>query len=199
MQSGRPPTTTHAEVERAALDLFARRGFEPTTVDDIAAAIGVSRRTIFRYFASKNDIVWGDFDWVIARLRRYLLARQPDEPVMVSLARAVVASNRYGESDLPALRERMRLITTVPALQAHSMLRYEAWRQAVAEFVSERLGQESASLVPQVLAHVCLGTAVAAFVCWANNQEDDLEENLEHAFALLVERYDDGVLGRGRS
>lgn len=64
MPLGRPPTTTHAEIERVALGLFAERGFETTTVDEIAAVSGVGGRTLFRYFKSKNDIAWGDFDWL---------------------------------------------------------------------------------------------------------------------------------------
>ena len=57
---------------RVALELFHRQGFEETSVEDIAATVGVDPRTIFRYFPSKNDIVWGDFDWVIGRLRHHL-------------------------------------------------------------------------------------------------------------------------------
>ncbi|MGO9891485.1 MAG: TetR family transcriptional regulator, partial [Solirubrobacteraceae bacterium] len=57
---GRPPGTSRRAVTRTALELFGDRGFEETTVDDIADALGVSRRTLFRYFASKNDMVWGD-------------------------------------------------------------------------------------------------------------------------------------------
>ena len=92
---GRPPGTSRRAVTHAALELFAERGFEETTVDDIADALGVSRRTLFRYFASKNDMVWGEFDWVLARLRRCLEATDADEPLHDALRSAVVESNRY--------------------------------------------------------------------------------------------------------
>src|SRR4051812_41921439 len=60
--AGRPPVSSRAAIERVAFTLFARQGFDETTVEDIAAAAGISRRTFFRYFASKNDVVWGEFD-----------------------------------------------------------------------------------------------------------------------------------------
>src|ERR1700743_778390 len=84
MSIGRPPTTTHAEIERVALDLFATRGFEATTVDDIATAVGVGRRTLFRYFESKNDLAWGDFDWVMERRPAAASARET-LPLIASL------------------------------------------------------------------------------------------------------------------
>ena len=57
---------------RAALDLFDRQGYEETTVDEIAAAVGISRRTFFRYYESKRDVVWGEFDAELVRLRDQL-------------------------------------------------------------------------------------------------------------------------------
>ena len=140
---GRPPGTSRSAVSRTALEMFADRGFEETTVDDIADALGVSRRTLFRYFASKNDMVWGDFDWVLGRLRRCLDATASDEPLHEALRRAAVESNRYEDEQLPELRIRMRLITGVPALQAHSALRYAEWREVIAEWVGERLARAS--------------------------------------------------------
>ena len=183
---GRPPGTSRATVARVALRLFAERGFEHTTVEDIAAALGVSRRTVFRYFASKNDMVWGDFDWVLARLRHCLSAAGADQPLGPALARAVIDSNRYQPHELPELRIRMRLITGVPALQAHSMLRYAEWRSVVAQFVAERLGCGVETLIPQTVAHQALGTSMAAFLVWVEDPTSDLIENLERAYGVFV-------------
>jgi TetR/AcrR family transcriptional regulator, regulator of mycofactocin system len=182
---GRPPGTSRREVTRTALGLFAERGFDETTVDDIADALGVSRRTLFRYFASKNDMAWGDFDWVLARLRRCLEATGRDEPLHEALGRAVVESNRYEDEQLPELRIRMRLITGVPALQAHSTLRYAEWRAVIAEFVADRLGCRPDDLVPQTVAHAALGTSMAAFLVWVDEPASDLVENLREAYRLL--------------
>lgn len=182
--SGRPPSTTHEEIEAAALDLFVSRGFEATSVEDIANAVGVVRRTIFRYFPSKNDIVWGDFDRVIERLRGHLDEGESLPPAE-ALRRAAVLSNRYPAEQLPALRVRMTLITTAPALQAHSMLRYAAWRGAVAEWAARRLGAAPDDLLPEVVGHVALGASMAAFSRWVRNPGEDLEQCIDRSYRAL--------------
>ena len=184
---GRPPGTSCRAVSRTALEMFAERGFEETTVDDIAEALGVSRRTLFRYFASKNDMVWGDFDWVLGRLRRCLDATAEDVPLHDALRRAAVESNRYEDDQLPELRIRMRLITGVPALQAHSALRHAEWREVIAEWVANRLGCGPGDLIPQTVAHAALGTSMAAFLVWVDDPSSDLVANLEQAYRLLGE------------
>jgi mycofactocin system transcriptional regulator len=185
MSLGRPPTTTHEQIASVALDLFSERGFEQTTVEEIAAAVGVGRRTIFRYFPSKNDMVWGEFESVIERLRTHL--REGDElPLMGALRRAAVLSNRYPEEQLPALRQRLTLITTEPALQANSMLRYAAWRRGVAEWAAERLGQQPDDLVPEAISHAALGASMAAFTRWVNHPQEDLETLLDEAYWVLA-------------
>jgi mycofactocin system transcriptional regulator len=183
---GRPPSTTREAVGRAALELFDRNGFEETTMDDIAEAVGVSRRTVFRYFTSKNDIVWGDFATVRARLRAHLAESTPDDSLGDAIRHAVVASNRYEPEQLPELRARMALITSVPALQAHSMIRYEEWRGDLAEFVAARLGRTRSDLVPQVVAQTTMATAMTAFVDWVRHPETDLEQRLDEALRLLM-------------
>jgi mycofactocin system transcriptional regulator len=186
---GRPPTTEPDHVGGIALALFAERGFESTTLEDIAAAAGVGRRTLFRYFPSKNDLVWGDFDRVLERLRDELRATGADEPLMRAIGRAVVASNSYAQADLGDLRIRMTLITTVPALQGHAMLRYAAWRRVLAEFAAARLGVAPDDHVPETIGHAALGTSMAAFTTWVTHPELDLRATLEAGYALLAGGY----------
>jgi mycofactocin system transcriptional regulator len=191
---GRPRTTSRDQVQRIALRMFAEQGFEETTLDDIAASVGVSRRTLFRYYASKNDIVWGEFSEHLAGLRTRLAAAPPGEPLMEVLRDAVVAFNDYGERELPELRIRMTLITTVPALQGHSMLRYRDWCDVVAGFVAARLGCETHDHLPQVVANAALGTAMATYQHWITHPEVDLLEELHEAFRLLAAGFDERLL-----
>jgi mycofactocin system transcriptional regulator len=185
MSLGRPPTTTHAEIERIALDLFARRGFEATTVDDIATAVGVGRRTLFRYFESKNDIAWGDFDWVMERLRE-ALDEGAGVPLMEALRRGVVESNRYPPEQEAGLRTRMTLITGTAALQAHSALRYAEWRGVVATWAAGRRGEAPDDLVPRVIGYAALGSAMASFERWVASEDEDLLELIDAAFVGLA-------------
>src|SRR5689334_24307046 len=82
---GRPPATSHAAIESIAFSLFEEHGFEATTMDDIAAAVGVGRRTLFRYYPSKNDIPWGQFDESLVEFRRSLNEMPPDRPLWESI------------------------------------------------------------------------------------------------------------------
>jgi mycofactocin system transcriptional regulator len=189
---GRPRTTSRDEVQRVALALFAERGFDETTLDEVAAAVGVSRRTLFRYYPSKNDIVWGEFSEQLEGLRARLAAAEPDEPLMEVLRRAVVAFNDYGDQD--ELRIRMSLITSVPALQGHSMLRYRDWCDVVAEFVAARLGGRVDDHVPQVIANAALGTAMATYRHWITHPDVDLLTELDEAFGLLAAGFDERLL-----
>jgi mycofactocin system transcriptional regulator len=188
---GRPPLTTREEAASTALALFVRNGFENTTVSDVAAALRVGRRTLFRYFRSKNDMVWGDFDSVLDRLRAALRAAPATEPMMKALARAVIESNHYQGASLEDLRLRMTLITTVPALQAHSMLRYAEWRGVVSEFVAARLGQAPDDHVPLLIGHMALATSMAAFTRWVEHPDEDLEEHLRRGYARLAHAFAD--------
>ena len=77
---GRPASTTRQDVARAALALFARQGYDETTVDQIAGAVGISRRTFFRYYESKPDVVWGEFDAELGRLRDRLAEAPETSP-----------------------------------------------------------------------------------------------------------------------
>ncbi len=178
-----------ARIEQAALDLFTRKGFDAVIVDDIAAAAGTSRRTFFRCFATKADAVWGDFAGHVARLERRLAATDPEQPVLASVCAAYVEVNDYAEAELPMLRERMHLILTEPALQAHSQLRYADVDRVVAEHVARRTGTEPTDLVPRLVASSTRAAATTAFELWLADEQIPLGVRLRDAFAELSEGF----------
>jgi mycofactocin system transcriptional regulator len=184
-RTGRRPVTSRSEIEHIALDLFTERGFETTTVDDIAAAAGIGRRTVFRYYASKNDIPWGAFDEQLDRMRRTFAALPPDVPVMTGIRRAVLDFNAVDPQEQRWHRRRLRLILGTPALQAHSTLRYAEWRRVVAEYAAARLGLSPDELVPRTVGHASLGVALAAYERWLDEDNGELLELLDVVFRAL--------------
>ena len=194
---GRPRSTSRDHVARTALTLFVAQGFEATTLADIASAVGIGRRTLFRYFASKNDMVWGDFEGVLERLRVSLARAPAGERMMDTLGRAVVESNHYEGDAREDLRLRMTLITGVPALQAHSMVRYAEWRQVVSEFVAERLRQRPDDLVPIMVGQMALGASMAAFLRWVRHPDENLDAHLRDAYRHLARGFDETGDGDG--
>jgi TetR/AcrR family transcriptional regulator, regulator of mycofactocin system len=183
---GRPPVTSRTELEHVALALFFSTGFEATTVEDIARAAGISRRTFFRYYASKNDVAWGDFDEHLARFQAEFDAVPPTVSMASALRECILAFNDFADDELPWLRQRMMLLLRVPALQAHSVLRYVAWCDIVANFVARRTGFGAGTLVPQVIARGALGTAIAAYERWLEHDEAPLRDVLDAALSIWL-------------
>jgi mycofactocin system transcriptional regulator len=188
-QPGRRRVTSQAELEQVAFGLFEANGFEQTTVDDIAAAAGIGRRTFFRYFPSKNDVPWGMFELELERMRARLKASPRDIQLMDAIRVALVDFNQVEPAQVPRHRRRMELILRVPALLAHSTLRFAAWRAVVAEFVGERTGQRPDALAPQAIAHAVLGVAIAAYQRWLDDEDADLGVLLDAAVRELGAAY----------
>lgn len=177
---GRRRATAKSEIERVALTMFTERGFEDTTIADIASAVGIARRTFFGYFESKNDVVWGDFDGLLQAMEAWLAGAEDLEPV-TALRSAVMRFNRFDESVREVHRMRMALIVGVPALQAHATLRYADWRGVVARFFARRLGLAPDDLVPRLTGHLALGAAMTAYEHWLDHEGADLESLLGRA------------------
>ncbi|WP_104522809.1 acyl-CoA-like ligand-binding transcription factor [Blastococcus atacamensis] len=181
-----PADTARARVERAALELFASRGFDSVPADEVADAAGISRRTFFRYYPTKADAVWGDFGAHVARLDGLLRAAGPGRPVLATICAAYAEVNDYGDADLPVLRQRMRLILTEPALQAHSQLRYAEIDRVVAEHVARSTGEDPAGLLPRLVAASTRAAATTAFAAWLADDGSDLGRQLNRAFGELA-------------
>jgi mycofactocin system transcriptional regulator len=176
---------TRARLEQVALELFTAEGFEQVTADEIAEAAGVSRRTFFRYFATKADAVWGDFSGHVTRLETRLAATAAEQPVLASICAAYLEVNDYPPDQLPVLRQRMRLILGEPALQAHSQLRYADVDRVVADHVARRTGLGAATLVPRLVATSTRAAATTAFEVWLGGGTP-LADGLRRAFDELA-------------
>jgi mycofactocin system transcriptional regulator len=176
--------TSTLAIEQAALRVFEEHGFEATTVEDIAAAAGISRRTFFRYFASKNDILFAGFDDLLADLDEWLAASDPELPMLGAIAEATIRFNRVHSDGEVAHRERMELILHTPALRAHASLRHAQWGATIARFAALRLGVGEDSLAAQVVGHASLGAANAAYERWLIDPSADLGRLIAEAFTI---------------
>ncbi|MFF0527051.1 mycofactocin system transcriptional regulator [Nocardia amikacinitolerans] len=182
---GRPRGTTKRELEVIAMRLFTEQGFDDTTVDQIAAAAGISGRTFFRYFPTKAEVLWHQFDDEVAALRADFATVPDDVPMMTAVRRVVVNANRYRAEDVPELRNRMHLVATVPALAATAGAHYDAWERAVSAFAGRRLGEPEDALIPMAVGRTTLAAARAAFDAWLRRADADLTVYLDEALLAL--------------
>ncbi len=194
VRRGRPRGTSARELELVALRLFGEQGFEQTTVDEIAAGAGVSRRTFFRYFDSKAEVLWSEFDTKVSTIRALLNDVPADLSVMAALRRVVIAANHYHPEDVPELRARMNLIGSVPALAASASVHYDAWERVVSDFVARRINRSPDSLYPVAVGRATLATCRAAYEQWAVRADADLTVYLDAALRALATGFTDDVL-----
>jgi AcrR family transcriptional regulator len=160
---------TAAELEAAALRLFGERGFDAVTVDDIAAEADVSRRTFFRYFASKEDVLLADHHVQLARLREAMAARPADEAILTALRNALLSITGDFEERRERVILRGRIMRETPSLQARSLVHQKAWEDAMQQMVADRLGVDPVlDLRPGVVAATALAAMRVAFNNWLN-------------------------------
>jgi AcrR family transcriptional regulator len=184
---------TAAELEAAAYRLFGERGFENVTVDDIAAEADVSRRTFFRYFASKEDVLLADHFVQLARLREAMASRPEDEPIVTALRNSVLSLTSDFEERKEKVVIRARIMRDTPSLQARSLVHQQLWENAMQEMVADRLGVDPVKdLRPGVVAAAALAAMRVAFSIWLTaGCEPDVIALTTEALDLL-----DGGLGQ---
>jgi mycofactocin system transcriptional regulator len=185
VRRGRPPGTSARELELVALRLFTDQGFDDTTVEQIAAAAGVSRRTFFRYYDTKAAVLWHEFDREVDALRAAFAAVPADVALMDAICQVVVGVNHYQADDVAELRMRINLIGAVPALQASSAPHYDAWERTVSEFAAGRLACSPDELLPLAIGRATLAACRAAFDTWVSRADADLTVYLGQALAAL--------------
>ncbi|MEU9337047.1 TetR/AcrR family transcriptional regulator [Streptomyces sp. NPDC048290] len=185
----RKRTVVQWEVSEVAASLFVERGYEATTVDDVAAAVGMSKRSVFRYFPAKEDLALGKFDTLAAAMLDVLSARPLDEPVWTSLrAMLEMLVPHIDSADKNSVSAPMqRVIFETPHLLAGYLERQHRVQETVVATMRERA---LAAGRPYAADDPSLGVLVAAaFGCLTAAQRTWLDGDDEGGF--------EGVLGRG--
>lgn len=182
------------ELTEAALQTLAIKGFDATTVDEIAAAAGVSRRTFFRYFASKEDVVVQLLASIGEVMCAELAARPADETPAVALRHAVAAAladcagppstgGRYGGHAEKALRV-VKMVTVTPPLLARFLERQAQWQDDLAGQLAARYPGDD--LFAALAAGLALNALHVVVKRWAlSDGAEDAEALLDRAFRQL--------------
>ena len=127
-----------AEVERVALDLFAERGYDAVSVDDIVAAAGTSQRTFFRYFATKDEVVLAYERYLHERFVAALRGRPPAEGPVTALAGAFLSTSHVTPGDLPGVIKRARVLASALVLRERAMGERRARIHEIADLLLAR-------------------------------------------------------------
>jgi AcrR family transcriptional regulator len=164
----RASRAVRTEVAEVALRLFLEQGFEKTTVDQIAAAAGLSRTSFFRYFATKEDVILGHLEELKQRLLESLAERPEQEPVWQSLRRAF--DMLIGET--VAMPERglamARMLHNTPSLKSRQLGKQLGWQDLLVPEIARRLGvaDKTRDARPRALAAAAFGCLNAAVDVW---------------------------------
>lgn len=160
----RKQQATRERLTRAAMALFLERGFEATTIDDIAAAADVSRRSFFHYFASKEDVVAAWQEGAAAALVAEVVARPADETMLTAAENAIAAAvKRFDPAEAAAMS---RLKRDNPALQARDQLKYEKLERALADGLAQRARTKSDRSKAPLVAMIATGAMRVGGESW---------------------------------
>jgi AcrR family transcriptional regulator len=174
---------THARIQDEAIRLFSERGFEATTLDDIAEAAEVSRRSLFDYFESKEEICFSsraDFPNLIAEA----IGRRPaDEPLLDMVENALIDMGRSYVS--PQTRNLAQLIRNTPVLSARDQAKYGHLERAMAKALADRKSLPETDTACRVTAATAIGIMKLALETWLAGTDSSPEKHFSEAFNAL--------------
>ncbi|WP_293991281.1 TetR family transcriptional regulator [Streptomyces sp.] len=171
----------------AAFRLFLERGYEQTTVDDIVALAGVGRRSFFRYFPSKEDVVFPDHEGCLADMTAFLAADAPEcEPVRRVCDAARLVLRMYAENPTFSV-QRYRLTKQVPGLRAYELSVVWRYERALAEYLRGRYaGRPDGTLRADVVAAAVVAAHNNALRSWLRSEgRVDADETVDHALGYV--------------
>ncbi|HTW15523.1 MAG TPA: TetR family transcriptional regulator [Nocardioides sp.] len=179
-------------LSQAAFELFAERGFDETTVDDITARAGTGRTTFFRAFGSKEEVVFPDHDSLLASVQARLDAAAPGgEAVALAEAARLVLLHYLAEGDLA--RTRYVLTRRVPALRAREIAGQRQYQRVFLAFARQWYGEGSrADLHAELLADAVVTAHNHVLRQWLRGRTDTPESDFDEAMAEVLRIFGSG-------
>ena len=178
-----------AEMTMLGQELIAARGYEQTTIDDIVAAVGMSKRTFFRYFSSKDDLVLSKYEFFGDQFADVFAARPSDEPVWESFRRAVDVVVGYFDdaTQVQRILGIEKVIEGNPALRAGELERVSRVQEQLAVLLRERTGRHSPTDPgPDAITGAAFSCLLAAKATWISaDPRPPFGELLDHAMAAM--------------
>jgi AcrR family transcriptional regulator len=174
------------QVSDRALVLFDEHGFDETTVDDIVRSVGISARSFFRYFATKEDAVIGDPLPYGRRIAAAFADRPADESPLTALRAALQVLVDASDNERGLLM--MRVIMSAPSLRARHLEKHLAWGRLLEPVAVQRVGGPDGNrrLRARMLVHGSLAAVDVAFTEWvAVDGSVPLGDLLDQAFQAL--------------
>jgi AcrR family transcriptional regulator len=167
-------------IQAQALRLFADKGFQATTIEEIAAAAEMAPRTFFRYFPTKEEVVfWSEYPPMLAE---FVAARPEDEPALEALQHGItdaLAAIWDQDEERERMLERLRLAFRTPALHPRMRQQQAHWAAELAEILADRLDERPDNLEVRIIA-----AAVAAAV-WVAAEEWQAQDGRRELGALI--------------
>lgn len=175
----------------AAFQLFLERGYEQTTVDDIVTLAGVGRRSFFRYFPSKEDVVFPDHERCLADMTAFLSAgADADDPVQRVCDAARLVLRLYAENPTFSV-QRYRLTKKVPGLRAYELSVVWRYERALAEYLRGRFaGRRDGTLQADVIAAAVVAAHNNALRSWLRSDgQGDATAAVDHALGYVRDTF----------
>jgi len=190
-----------SRLQLAALELFARDGYEATTVDDVAAKAETSRRTFFRYFRSKEDAVFPDHEFLLRRVEQELAGGSDAASPVRAACRAlsVVFESYLADADV-SLR-RYRLISSIPALRDRENASIARYQRLLTVYLRKRFGDTPEdALQAEMAAASAIAAHNAVLRTWLHADCSGAPRaDLDRAFAQVSASFEPGEVDTGRA
>ncbi|WP_018296083.1 TetR family transcriptional regulator [Corynebacterium lubricantis] len=178
-----------AQIADVALQLFDENGFDETTVDDIAQATGISRRSFFRYFPTKEDVVIGDLIPAGEQLRDLVAEQLTTETSWDALHQALRKGGAQIDAEPEHWLQVMRVINSAASLRARNIEKHLTWSSLLIPLISEHCqGEEKfGDLVARSLVGSAFACFDAALASWTEGEAAaPFQETLDAAFYSLT-------------